>query len=271
MKNKIFELAKEFSSGIHGNTDYDKDEVFVMGSTPKEYVPLTYLQKHLKDIQSVKELQSIGFNFSSFDFLEEPDFETWYEAQFSKKVKIKMGKSMAIMHLPNEHEISQMVEDAGRMYDKFRDSFIVVNSKNLPVQLGEWYAKNIFGLKQIKSTSQRGFDFKLDDKTVEVKVHWADKSSPKGVKIKKSLVELSDFCIVLYVARNLLIRDICFLDSEYILRKLSDKGHTVFLKDQDISSYFFSKSAKHFDKVVNKNMLMKFSTPQFAMKLDGRF
>ncbi|MFZ4712531.1 MAG: hypothetical protein ACOYL6_02355 [Bacteriovoracaceae bacterium] len=271
MKDKIFELARAFTAEPHGNSDYDKDEVFVMGEKANIYVPLSFIQKNLKEIATVKDLQALGFNFSSFDFLEEPDFETWYETQFTKKVKIKMGKSMAIMHLPDEAEIFNVVEEAGRVYDKFRDAFIVVNSKNLPVQLGEWYAKNIFGLKQIKSTSQRGFDFKLGDRNVEVKVHWADKSSPKGVKIKKSLIELSDFCIVLYVARNLLIRDICFLDSEYILRKLSDKGHTVFLKDQDIASYFFSRSAKHFDKVVNRNMLMKFSTPQFAMKLDGRF
>ena len=270
MKEKIFELAVSFSAEPHGNTDYDKDEVFVMGASASTYVPLTYLQKHLKEIAGVKDLQSLGFNFSSFDFLEEPDFETWYESQFSKKVKIKMGKSMAIMHLPNEREIYEVVEEAGKIYDKFREAFIVVNSKNLPVQLGEWYAKNIFGLKQIKSTSQRGFDFKLGEQNVEVKVHWADKSSPKGVKIKKSLIELSDFCIVMYIARNLMIRDICFLDSEFILRKLSDKGHTVFLKDQDIASYFFSRSPKHYDKVVNKEMLLKFSTPQFVQKLEGK-
>lgn len=271
MKNKIFELAKEFTTEPHGNTDYDKDEIFIMGEANTIYIPFTYLQKQLKELSSPKDLQAYGFNYSSYDFLDQPEFLEWYEKQFSKKLKIKMGGSMTVMHLPNESEVLKMVNDAGRVYEQFREHFIVINSKNLPIQLGEWYAKNIFGLKQVKSTSQRGFDFKLDGKSVEVKVHWADQSSPKGVKLKKSLLELSDYCIVMYVAKNLLIRDICFLDSEYILRKLSDKGHTVFLKDADISQYFFSKSNKHFDKVVNQSLLMKFASPSFVMKLEGRF
>ena len=64
----------------------------------------------------------------------------------------------------------------------------------------------------------------LDGKRIEVKVHWNDQSSPKGVKIKKSLVELSDYCVIIYLAANLMIREICFLDSEFVLRKFADKG-----------------------------------------------
>lgn len=270
MKEKIFELAKLFSAEQHGSSDYDADEVFVMGDSPTIFVPLSFLQKHLKELTSYKDLQSLGFSYSSFDFLEDRNFADWYEKQFSKRVKIRMGKSMGIMHLTDYSQIMSAVNEANKVYEIFRNSYIVVNSKNLPVQLGEWYVKNIFGLKQIKSTSQRGFDFKLDGHGVEVKVHWADQSSPKGVKIKKSLVELSDFCIVIYIAKNLLIRDICFLDSEYITRKLADKGHTVFLKDQDIAPYFFSKSDKHFDKIVNRTLLKDFAHPSFLAKLEGR-
>jgi hypothetical protein len=146
-----------------------------------------------------------------------------------------------------------------------------VNGKNLPVQLGEWYAKIIFGLHQVKSSSQRGFDFKTEGgKTVEVRVHWHDMTSPKGVKVKKSLIELSDYCIIMYVSKNFTIRDILFLDSEFVLRKFDAKGHTIFLKDQDVHNYFFSKSDKHYDKVANKMALLQFATPNLAMKIEDR-
>jgi hypothetical protein len=116
-----------------------------------------------------------------------------------------------------------------------------------------------------------GASLRLENgKVVEVKVHWHDSTSPKGVKIKKSLAELSDYCIIMYVAKNFTIRDILFLDSEFILRKFDTKGHTIFLKDQDVASYFFSKSDKHFDKVVNKTALLKFASPTLALKLEDR-
>ena len=57
---------------------------------------------------------------------------------------------------------------------------------------------------------------------------------------------------------------------EFILRKFDTKGHTIFLKDQDVASYFFSKSDKHFDKVVNKMALLKFASPTLALKLEDR-
>ena len=50
-----------------------------------------------------------------------------------------------------------------------RKEQIILNGKNLPIQLGEWYAKNIFGLRQEKSSSQRGFDFYLGENRIEVK------------------------------------------------------------------------------------------------------
>jgi hypothetical protein len=74
----------------------------------------------------------------------------------------------------------------------------------------------------------------------------------------------------MYISKNFTIRDILFLDSEFILRKFDTKGHTIFLKDQDVSGYFFSKSDKHFDKVVNRNALLRFASPTLAMKLEDR-
>ena len=80
-------------------------------------------------------------------------------------------------------------------------------------------------------------------------------------------MELSDHCILIYIARNFMIREICFLDSSFILRKFGGKGHTIFLKDSDVSQYFFSKSDKHYAKVVNTSALLKYSNPTLAMKL----
>ena len=56
-------------------------------------------------------------------------------------------------------------------------------------------------------------------------MHWSDASSPKGVKVKKSLVDLSDYLIVVYIANNFMIRELCFLDSSFVPRKFSGKGH----------------------------------------------
>ncbi|MEX0797950.1 MAG: hypothetical protein WD025_00805, partial [Bacteriovoracaceae bacterium] len=135
----------------------------------------------------------------------------------------------------------------------------------------EWYAKSIFGLQQRKSASQRGFDFYMEgDKKTEVQVHWQDITSPKGVKLKKSLVEMSDYVVIMYIAKNFMIRDILLLDSSFVIRKFGGKGHTLFLKDQDVSGYFFSKSDKHYSKIVNKTALLKFATPKFAMKIDEK-
>jgi hypothetical protein len=180
-------------------------------------------------------------------------------------------KNLCILHLPDQKSIFDTVEVVHQTFQILKDHKVLMNGKNLPIQLGEWYSKIIFGLHQIKSSSQRGFDFKTEEgKVVEVKVHWHDSTSPKGVKIKKSLAELSDYCIIMYVAKNFTIRDILFLDSEFILRKFDTKGHTIFLKDQDVAGYFFSKSDKHFDKVVNKTALLKFASPTLAMRLEDR-
>ena len=271
LKEKVYELAQKFSGSTHGSSDYDKDSIFVRGSTDKEYVPYSYLQKELPQIDGIYKLKSEGFVFSSYDFLEINDFDHWYQNQFNKRLSSKVMKNLGILHLPDQKSIFDTVEVVHQTFQILKDHKVLMNGKNLPIQLGEWYSKIIFGLHQIKSSSQRGFDFKTEEgKVVEVKVHWHDSTSPKGVKIKKSLAELSDYCIIMYVAKNFTIRDIIFLDSEFILRKFDNKGHTIFLKDQDVAGYFFSKSDKHFDKVVNKTALLKFATPTLAMRLEDR-
>lgn len=271
LKDKVFELAQKFSGTTHGSSDYDKDTIYVRGSSDREYVPYSYLQKEMPDVDSINLLKSEGFVFSSYDFLEINEFDQWYLNQFNKRLSSKVMKNIGILHLPDQKAIFDTVEVVHQTFQILKDHKVLMNGKNLPIQLGEWYSKIIFGLHQIKSSSQRGFDFKTENgSTVEVKVHWHDSTSPKGVKIKKSLAELSDYCIIMYVAKNFTIRDILFLDSEFILRKFDTKGHTIFLKDQDVAGYFFSKSDKHFDKVVNKTALLKFASPTLAMKLEDR-
>jgi hypothetical protein len=271
LKNKVYELSQKFSGTTHGSSDYDKDSIFVRGSSDQEYVPFSYLTKELPEIQNLNQFKAEGFVFSSYDFLEINEFDQWFQTQFNKRLSSKVMKNIGILHLPDQKAIFDTVEVVHQTFQILKDHKVLMNGKNLPIQLGEWYAKIIFGLHQIKSSSQRGFDFKTENgSTVEVKVHWHDATSPKGVKIKKSLAELSDYCIIMYISKNFTIRDVLFLDSEFILRKFDTKGHTIFLKDQDVTGYFFSKSDKHFDKVVNKTALMKFASPALAIKLEDR-
>ena len=271
LKDKVFELAQKFSGSTHGSSDYDKDSIFVRGHHDNEYVPLSYLQKEMPELDSINRLKSEGFVFSSYDFLELNEFDHWFLNQFNKRLSSKVMKNIGILHFPDQKAIFDTVEVVHQTFQILKEHKVLMNGKNLPIQLGEWYSKIIFGLHQIKSSSQRGFDFKTENgKVVEVKVHWHDSTSPKGVKIKKSLAELSDYCIIMYISKNFTIRDILFLDSEFILRKFDSKGHTIFLKDQDVAGYFFSKSDKHFDKVANKTALMKFASPTLALKLEDR-
>jgi len=50
----------------------------------------------------------------------------------------------------------------------------------------------------------------------------------------------------MYVSKNFMIREMLLLDSDFVMRKFAAKGHTIFLKDSDIASYFFSRSNKHY-------------------------
>lgn len=270
MKEKIFALAKEFSASSHGSSAYDADQIFVMGADSLSYVPLSFITRKYPEITEMSHLQSKDFVYSSSDFLDSENFQNWYKNQFGKKLSAKQGHHIGILHLPNESLIKSTVNQISDCFSLLRQQYIINNGKNMPVQLAEWYAKMIFGLKQVKSSSQRGFDFfNLEQKRVEVMVDWNDRSSPKGAKLKKSLVELSDYCIVVYINSSFLIRDLVYLDSNYILRKYSDKGHTIFLKDSSIADYFFSASIKHHNKIISKSALINFASLQLKAKLDS--
>lgn len=269
--DKLNEEVKLFSSSTHGSSDYDKDEYFIMSENRQDFAPLKYIQKKIPDFKDINSLLKIGFVYDSFELSNNENFQIWYEKQFAKKLLRRDAKKISIVYVPNNKLILDQIELVNRSYEILAHEQILLNNKNLPTQLGEWYAKCIFGLKQVKSTSQRGFDFVMGDgKRVEIQVEWSDLSSPKGVKIKKTLVELSDFCVIIYVAKNFMIREVCFLDSEYVTRKFSSKGHTIFLKDSDVSSYFFSKSSKHFDKIINPITFLKYASPSLAMKLSEK-
>ena len=265
----IFKQIKEFCQSDHGSSNYGKDSIYVKGEEGK-YAPFSFLQKRISSLTGPDEFLKEGFIFSSFDVIEDSRFADWYKGQFIKKLPTSLHKKIFLLSVPDHQTIFKTIGVVCRCYQTLREHQILINNKNLPIQIGEWYAKSILGLKQVRSSSQRGFDFFVKDKHVEVKVHWNDRSSPKGVKVRKSLVKLSDFVVIMYVAKDFTIRDICFLDSAFVERKFETKGHTVFLKDQDVSQYFFSNSSRHFDKVANKTSLMKFAAPMFAMKLDGR-
>lgn len=271
MKNTIFAVAKEFSATSHGSSSYDLETLYVMGESENEFVPLSYLIKKVTNVTTMRDLQVIGFTFSSASFIDLESFSEWYKKQFGKKFTQKHFTQMGILHYPPENKILKIVEEVSKCYSALKTEHVINNGKNLPVQLAEWYAKIIFGLKQVKSTSQRGFDFYSDDgKKIEVMVDWNDRSSPKGAKLKKALVEISDSCIIIYINSMFLIRDILYLDSEFIMRKYADKGHTIFLKDNVVSEYFFSFSGKHHDKIISKSTLLNFAAPSLKAKIESR-
>jgi len=265
LENVIKEIT-HFSEETHGSSDYYKDNVYVRGEDDSSYAPFSYLQKKVEGLEHAFFMNE-GFVHDSLDIYSTSEFQDWYEKQFSRKLKRTKSKEISILHLPNNKLIFDAIEMVTKCYQILEKEQIILNGKKLPVQLGEWFAKTIFGLHQKKSTSQRGFDFFIGEKRVEVKVHWGDQSSPKGVKIRKSMVELSDYTILMYVNKKFMIREICFLDSDFIIRKFAGKGHTIFLKDLDLTQYFFSKSAKQKDKVKNQSALMRYASPTLAMKL----
>ena len=264
---EIYKEVGEFNKETHGSSTYDQDSLYVKGENDNEFVPITFLKKKFETIKDENDLLSNGFISESLELFESESFGKWFEKQFGKKLTRAKSKTITILGEPDNKVIFEAISTVNSSYQTLREMQILLNGKNLPIQLGEWYAKCIFGLHQKKSTSQRGFDFVVNDKRVEVKVHWADTSSPKGVKLRKSLVEMSDYCVIVYIAKNFMVREICFLDSDFVIRKFNSKGHTLFLKDSDLNPYFFSKSTKHLEKVVNSTSLLKFATPTLAMKI----
>ena len=218
-----------------------------------------------------RELFSAGYVCESWSLASPPDFEGWFERHFGRKLTKSLAKKIFLLYIPNNDKIFAAVELLERAYGILLEERILLNRKNLPTQLGEWYAKTIFGLTQCRSTSQRGFDFFCEGERIEVKVEWGDVSSPKGVKIRKGLLERSARCIIVYLSDHLMIRDVCMMDSDFVLKKWSGKGSTVFLKDEDISRYFFSHSPKHLDKVQNPSTFLKYAAPTFAAKIFESF
>jgi hypothetical protein len=85
LKDRVFELAQKFSEATHGSSDYDKDQIYVRGNSDREYIPLTFLQKEMPELEEISKLKAEGFVFSSYDFLELNEFDQWYQAQFNKR------------------------------------------------------------------------------------------------------------------------------------------------------------------------------------------
>ena len=244
-----------------------EEKIFVRspdGAT--QYAPLGVL-----GFEDCQDFLGIGYVCESWSLASPLDFKYWFEKRFGLKLNRSQAKDILLLYIPNNNKIFEAVELLEQAYSILFQEHILLNRKNLPVQLGEWYAKTIFGLRQFRSTSQRGFDFYQKDKRIEVKVEWGDMSSPKGVKIRKLLLEQSVFCMIIYLSDNLMIRDVCVMDSSFILKKWAGKGNTVFLRDEEILRYFFSHSRKHFDKIQDSAALLKYSSPSFAAKIFESF
>lgn len=171
-KEQLYKEISEYCKETHGSTNYDKDTYFIVGGQPGEYAPLKYLSKKLEWCKSVHDLLSLSFVCDSLDLHPNEGFPKWYEHQFGKKLKRSITKDLNILHVPDNMTIFNAIEKVNEAYQLLRGHQILMNGKNLPTQLGEWYAKCIFGLHQKKSTSQRGFDFFYNGKRAEVKVHW---------------------------------------------------------------------------------------------------
>lgn len=268
---ELFKKIDEFCAEKHGSSDLHSESIFVRGRSEGKYAPLKWVLKKYPEIKDGNELLRSGFILEAYSMFSAQDFKDSYENLFQRKLPKERISKFLFYTFPDNKGVFNTIETIHNCFEQLRNKHIILNGKNLPTQIGEWYARCIFGLEQLKSASQRGFDFKLDGEQVEVKVHWSDTSSPKGVKIRKTQVSLSKHLILIYLGRNFMIRELCYLDSDFILRKFSTKGHTVFLKDNDLSSYFYSKSSKHDDKVKNPTALLKFSNPKFVLKIADRF
>ena len=268
---KLNREIENFSEKAPRDTDYSKDTFFVMAPKNGRYAPFSFLVKKLRGLNNLRDLQRLGYICESYYLCAFDSFRVWFEHRFERKLKRSLGRNISIVYIPNNQDIFDAIEQVNKSYSVLRREHILLNSKNLPIQLGEWYAKCIFGLRQVKSTSQRGFDFYWDDERAEIKVHWGDASSPKGVKVRKALLELSKHCIVMYISSNFMIREICFLDSVMTAKKFSGKGHILFLKDEDIGQSFFSNSFKEVKRVCNSSALLKYASPLFAAKIAEAF
>ena len=187
------------------------------------------------------------------------DFRLWFEKQYQQPLA-----NVSLLYIPNSEAVINAASLIVKARHMLMDERIILNKKDSPIQIGEWYAKSIFGLVQSHSTLQRGFNFYRRGIRIEVRVEWGTESSFRGVKIEKRMLELSTFCLIIYLSDQLMIRDVCIMDSVFVLKKWSGKGETIFLRDDQISQYFFTRSIKHMDKIQNVPRLLQFSSPAFA-------
>ena len=160
----IYSLIKEFCSETHGSSDYDKEEIYVRGETDKQFAPLKFLVKKNEDLKDIDNLLSLGFVYSSHDFVENSNFKSWFQNQFSKKLSVKRAKEAHVVYKPDVGKVFGILEQMNQSYEQLKAENVLLNGKSFPVQVGEWLAKSIFGLKQVKSSSQRGFDFLMNGK-----------------------------------------------------------------------------------------------------------
>ena len=268
MRVNILDVITQYNKKKHGDSDHSKSEIFVASNS--QFVPLSFL-KGKKAISSLADLGKQGFVHTTLEIFGDEQFKPWFENQYSKKLTASTSKNIGIYYAPNANEIFDAVEKISECYQTLKENFILLNGKKLPVQFGEWMTKVIFGLHQERSTAQRGFDFKLDGQQVEVFVSWGDRSNPKGVKLKKSAMNLCEKVVIMYLSDDLKIRDLCLLDSSYILRKFGGKGHTIFLKEKEIQQYLFSQSSKNFKVVVQPSFLLRYATPMLAANISEFF
>jgi hypothetical protein len=128
-KEKVFELAREFSGQTHGATDYDKDMIFVMGANDQEFVPWSFVQKNDASFDSISLLKSEGFVYSGYEFLELASFDQLYQKQFQKKLSGKSVKSLGILHMPDQKAIFDTVEVVYQTHKILKDHKVLVNGQ----------------------------------------------------------------------------------------------------------------------------------------------
>ena len=168
MKEKLKKYIQDYNTKKHGSSDHFKQNQFIVDE--QKFAPLDVFLKN--ESLTLDEVLNLGYAHSSIEVFPNEPFEKWYKDQYSKEISPSLRKKIAVYYLPKQLEIFNAVEKISECYKVFREHDVLINRKKLPVQLGEWYAKIIFGLEQNKSTSQRGFDFYLDGKRIEVQVSW---------------------------------------------------------------------------------------------------
>jgi hypothetical protein len=267
----VLSLINEFNQKIHDGAKHGEDDYFVQAGDDLLYAPLNYLKKKCPSLKSEADLLKLGFFFGPQDLHTESQFVLWYEKRFQRPLTPSIQKKAQFLFPAIQEEILHPLQVINQQFELLKKQRILTNSKDLPTQFGEWLTKSIFGLKHRKSMSQqRGFDFEWQDKKVEVFVYWKLKSqtqsSLKGLKIKKTDLHLYDICILVYLTPDFLIKDLCFLDSSYIQRKFASKGHSLFIQEEEIQMYFFTRSSKHYDKIINEKTLLTFASSSFLSK-----